>query len=443
MSPGNNTVLCLKLTNLQFFINLFQYQSNWEDSDGSWTNRVSATNTSTVMGPARAGYWWHLDSRPGKCEIRDGWKFPHQLCDKDDRHLGSMFTVVMPQVNEQGSAVLAMLDPNANARKTRQGSMTHFGLMGDSSVTTCTPPQTCGETTARSWDPDLTGPYNHEQYGGWYLAFDQGTPTHLSIQKIQLDDDSTMIQAMTLPPGTSSGDISIYAESRSRTYYFASATSLTEVRSNIDKYYYDEATNTLYWRVIAGYVNNDGNYGWIDRAAQGVSGFSREGLHVTETISKNQLQIHIKVNCETETVTGAFCETKPSFLVPEMGCPDDQVMVAIDKCGLPCELLQEGCSTPPPRPLPTSEAPTSVAPTSGDPTTDAPTPSCLICSDEATPWMITNNYECPTAPNWLINKKCNKDDNWINNKYCEQRCQAAGFGYHDISCCASAVELTE
>merc|ERR1739844_422073 len=183
--------------------------------------------------------------------------------------------------------------------------------------------------------------------------------------------------------------------------------------------------------------NDDGTYGWIDRASQGVVGFSRAGLHVTATTSKNQLQIHIKVNCETDT-TGAFCATKPSFLVPEMGCPDGQVMVAIDKCGLPCELLEEGCSTPPPTHSPTS-APTSAEPTSEAPTTDAPTPSCLICSDEATPWMTTQSYECPTAPNWLIKKKCNKDDNWINKKYCEQSCQAAGFGYHDISCCASAM----
>ena len=132
-----------------------QYQSNWEDSDGSWTNRVSSSDTSTVMGPARAGHWWNLDFRPGKCEIRDGWKFPQQLCDKDDRYLASMFTVVMPQNNQQGSAVLGMIDPNANARMTRAGSMTHFGLTGDGSLNACTPPETCGETTSRSWVSSL------------------------------------------------------------------------------------------------------------------------------------------------------------------------------------------------------------------------------------------------------------------------------------------------
>ena len=223
-----------------------QYQSNWEDSDGSWTNRKVGTNTSTVMGPARAGSWWNLDLRPGKCEIRDRWKLPHQLCDKDDRHLASMFTVVMPQDNQQGSKVLSMLNPSANARLTRQGSMTHFGLQGDPAIDTCTPPETCGETTSRSWDPDLTGPFNHAQYGGWYLSFDEGTPAHLTIQKIQMEEGATMIQAMTLPPGTTTSNIQIYAESRKRTYDFILAASLDEVRASLDKFFLDESTNTLY-----------------------------------------------------------------------------------------------------------------------------------------------------------------------------------------------------
>ena len=82
-----------------------------------------------------------------------------------------MFTVVMPQDGQQGSAVLAMIDSNANARQTRQGSMTHFGLLGDGSLTACTPPEPCGDTTSRSWDPNLTGPFNHAQYGGKKILY--------------------------------------------------------------------------------------------------------------------------------------------------------------------------------------------------------------------------------------------------------------------------------
>lgn len=179
--------------------------------------------------------------------------------------------------------------------------------------------------------------------------------------------------------------------------------------------------------MIAGYVESDLSYDWIDRDAQGVKSFTREGLTVTDTSGKNQLQIHIKVDCETDTLTNAFCVQKPEFLVPDMGCPDGEVMVAIDQCGQPCELLEEGCQTPPPTNSPTFAVVTST-----------PTPSCVVCSDVPTPWMIGEGYECATAPQWLINKKCNKVNYWINNNFCEMRCDADGFGYHDESCCSSS-----
>lgn len=401
------------------------YQSNWEDSDGSWTNRKVGTGTSTVMGPAVAGKWWSLDYRPGKCEVRDGWKFPQQLCDKDDRKLASMFTVVMPQNGQQGSKVLAMLDPDANARKTRQGSMTHFGLVGDGLLDACTPPEPCANTTSRSWDPDLTGPYNHAQYGGWYLSFDQGTPTHLAIMKIQMDRDTTMVQAMSVPSGTSSSDIHIWAESGSRAYDFIPGSSVDEVRNaeNGDKYFLDEVTSTLYWRVIAGYVSNDGSYGWINENL--LSSFSRGGLSITDTTSKSQLQIHIEVTCAVDT-TGAFCAELPAFNVPGMGCPEGKVMTAIDQCGEPCELLEGGCSEPTPSPV--TQSPTT-----------SPQESCILCSDNPTPWMKREGYDCPNAPRWLINDKCNKANYWINNLFCERSCQAAGFGYHTSSCCESTI----
>eukprot|EP00966_Prymnesium_polylepis_P031309 728239-Prymnesium_polylepis.1 len=86
--------------------------------------------------------------------------------------------------------------------------MTHFGLQGNSSIHACHPPQTCGETTSRSWKPDVTGPYNHASYGGWYLTFDEGTPIHLNIQRIQMTPGSIMLQAMSVPSGTTAADVS-------------------------------------------------------------------------------------------------------------------------------------------------------------------------------------------------------------------------------------------
>jgi len=428
-----------------------QYQSNWEDADGSWTDRNVGSGTSTVMGPMLAGKWWDLDFRPEKCEVREDWKFPQRLCDKDDRKLASMFTVVMPQKNTQGSAVLAMLNPTANARKTRQGSMTHFGLTGDGALDACTPPDQCGDTTSRSWDPDLTGPFNHAQYGGWYLSFDEGTPVHLSIQRIQLEEDTTLLQAMSVPPGTVPGDVHVWAESLLRRYDYTLASSVDEVRTSIDRYFLDVSTNTMYWRVIAGFVENDNSFGWIDREAQGIQSFTRGGLTVTDYIGKSSFQLHIEIACPTDS-TGAFCFSKPVFAVPDMGCPDGEVMVAIDQCGLPCELLKDGCSapsptaspTPPPTASPTAfptaspTPPPTASPTAlptASPTTPPPT-NCQECSDNETPWMMNNGKDC-TSTVWLLKKKCNRAAIWGRNLYCENSCYARGLGYEGSICCDS------
>jgi hypothetical protein len=113
-----------------------QYMSNWEDADGSMTQR----GVDTILGPARAGEWWHLDYRPGKCEEHKTWKSNQCTCDKGERLLGSMFTVVMPQDHVSGSLVPGKMgiSTNSDRRSIRQGSMTHFGLSGDGSVDACT-----------------------------------------------------------------------------------------------------------------------------------------------------------------------------------------------------------------------------------------------------------------------------------------------------------------
>merc|ERR1711865_457683 len=216
------------------------------------------------------------------------------------------------------------MDAGANARSTRQGSMTHFGLDGDGSTDTCHPPATCGDTTARSWDPDITGPFNHKHYGGWYLAYDHGTPTHLSIQKVQLPPGAVMVQAMSVPAGTSASQIRLYAESSKRFHNYTQVANLAEVRSaeNGDRYFLDTSTDTLYWRVITGYVDkspyvdNGKPFGWIPRDSsswnlKSMKSFTRAGLTVVATASRNQFQLHIKVACEVDSAAshgGAFCK---------------------------------------------------------------------------------------------------------------------------------------
>jgi len=232
-----------------------QYMSSWEDGDGSMTAR----GVPTVIAPLNSGSWWQLDLRPGVCDRRDVWKFKQWLCDKGTRLLASMFTVVMPQKGTQGSAVIQTLIPGASqtvVRSTRMGSMTHFGLTGNGSLDACHPPAPCGETASRSWDPDLTGPFNHATVGGWYISFDLGTPQHLSLQRVQLPEYAVMLQAMSLPPGTNASSVHVYAETyKYQTYYrhdYALADSVAAVRAapKGDAYFLDVTSDTLYYRVI-------------------------------------------------------------------------------------------------------------------------------------------------------------------------------------------------
>jgi len=363
-----------------------QYMSNWEDADGSMTQ----SEGTTVLGPARAGKWWELDYRPGQCEVRDQWKFPQRLCRKGDRHLASMFTVVLPQKNTQGSAVFEDLYPGQDERSTQQGSVTHFGLTGEGPADVCAPPGECGDTISRSWDADVTGPFEHSVYGGWYLYFDEGTPAELSVQRVQMLEGGVLVQAMNVPEGTVLGDVRIWATTFEREYDFVPVDSLEDVRRELDGYWLDEANSTLYWRVITGYVDTDMSFGWINRETQanswekeGTTFFSRRNLKIADIVTRNQFNLQISIACLTDGITDAFCAKKPTFSIPGMGCPEEEVMVSINACGAPCELdgscvgsntnMPSVWPSAPTTVAPTTFAPTTVAPTTAAPTTTVPT----------------------------------------------------------------------
>ena len=135
-------------------VHSMQYFHNWEDADGSMTRR----GVPTVLGPSRAGSWWHLDFRKGRCEVRDKWQNPEILCDKGTRHLGHHWLVAVPGQGTKWDKGYPNPGGKSRYRYERQGSVTHFGLKGQADVNEqCDPPAQCGETTSRSWDPDLTG----------------------------------------------------------------------------------------------------------------------------------------------------------------------------------------------------------------------------------------------------------------------------------------------
>mmetsp|Transcript_3261 Transcript_3261/g.5007 ORF Transcript_3261/g.5007 Transcript_3261/m.5007 type:complete len:522 (+) Transcript_3261:218-1783(+) len=73
--------------------------------------------------------------------------------------------------------------------------------------------------------------------------------------------------------------------------------------------------------------------------------------------------------------------------------------------------------------------------------TCSPPPPCIVCSDQSTPWMIENDYDCST--NNLITTNCNSSPYWINNKFCQESCYNAGKGYEGDNCCSSCEQCTD
>jgi len=75
----------------------------------------------------------------------------------------------------------------------------------------------------------------------------------------------------------------------------------------------------------------------------------------------------------------------------------------------------------------------TTSPPTKAPTTQSPTsPSCSICDDRETPYMINNGKDCTTTD---LAKKCTNKSAWVSQKFCQLSCYNAGLGYDGDICC--------
>ena len=95
---------------------------------------------------------------------------------------------------------------------------------------------------------------------------------------------------MSVPDGTTAHDIDVYALSKfggkESRYDYILASSVEQVRAapKGDRYFFDFATNTLYWRVISGFATSEDSFDWVDRAAKSITDFTRKGSIVVVSI---------------------------------------------------------------------------------------------------------------------------------------------------------------
>lgn len=225
------------------------------------------------------------------------------------------------------------------------------------------------------------------------------------IERVQMKTDSTMIQSMNVPDGTSLSDVKIYASTArtSQVHNFTSASTLDEVRTQLDKFYLDVSTKTLFWRVIAGFIENDGTLGWAPDSK--LDSFTRDGLTVTDYTASNIYQLNIEITCIGDNITGHFCDEQPVFVVPGLECPPGQVMVALNKCGPYCELNSTcGPQTPSPVPISTNspaEAPvptlTTIAPTAAPNAEPTPVIGSLVSNPNESPQVLSDFTDVCTS----------------------------------------------
>ncbi len=81
-----------------------------------------------------------------------GTQFPVMVCDKDEREIGYLELWHHSSRNADKS----LWDVPA-------GRIVHWG-------------QSLSQANKFSFDPGLTGPYNHDRSGGWYVSLDSGAP---------------------------------------------------------------------------------------------------------------------------------------------------------------------------------------------------------------------------------------------------------------------------
>jgi hypothetical protein len=420
------------------------YMQNWQDADGSLTGR----GVPTVLGPSSVPGWWKLGNRASECdEFGLSWNYPMYACDQGDRSLANIQISAYPPVMPM-------------KKDTLTGSMTHFGRAGDTgagSTLSFAPDTTSAFANEQGkvngslplgFQSDVVGAHNHAEYGGWYYYSAGGTPAHLKLDAFQIIAGSTLIMATSLPPGTLSSDIRVYAESfTSGTTYeheYTQVSTLAEVRSHqgYDRWYHDAQHDTLYWRVIDVYIVTEGaaQLAWSVDHDKAKDGYERNGVFLPDR--NGGRSINVLIACASTKGT-QFCDTMPVLRVPQMGCPSGHEADSISSCrcvdSAACLLPP---STPQPAPTPPSPTPTTPAPAETGPATASPgsdsgssSADCAVCTNAESAFMLSRGDTCGAIVTAARPNVCANNLNWVRDQVCQSSCFEVGQGYEGASCC--------
>jgi hypothetical protein len=202
------------------------------------------------------------------------------------------------------------------------GHVAHFG-------------QSLDQANVLSWDPGITGPYNHEIRGGWYVWYSLGAPKEVVISGVQVNSAKPSIMlAMSYPVETT---FTIRANALANScnpstrlceHHYTEVSSVDAVRAaNGDTYHFDG--EYLYLKIVPNSAFKLGQNS-LEWAPVERDPFTRDGLSIPDR-TQNKYTIQISADCATAVTDegNEYCGVTPS--VPAL-CPDGWHATGIDAC---------------------------------------------------------------------------------------------------------------
>lgn len=295
---------------------------NWYDFDGSACRR----DEPMIVGSNNdAGTWWHIDDdcEPTSneqmvcCPARG--KLPAGVTFEWDEALQSMV--------ERGE-LCDNSGRTAHADCPVVGYLTHFGRPDFSSQGLKVMP-----------NAEVVGAADGF---GWYFHLLDGAPRRLTLSRIQVHHDSTLMLAIPYTKETSF-EVSMEANRfcrRSCRFLYEQAANLDEVRRGAGNlYYFDDDDGTLYLRIVQRLPNTLSDTEGVWDASYQVSTVTNSWMTSNTDgfglpIRTEYPKIVISADCEPSTVNDAYCADPVATNVP-MPCGEED-MTNIGECAGDC-----------------------------------------------------------------------------------------------------------
>jgi len=284
---------------------------NWVDEDGS----VSELGVRALLGSAAPDThdWWKLDETCRRTDDDDVlWACPLRA----GRHAASINLVwdEAAQLEEIGSSVCKNGVPSTPC--VAVGGVRHWGRPNELPLTL---------------NGEITGPISGF---GWHLRWDAGSPRRLTISRLQVPYEGTLVLSIAYPAATSFAIRAVAPPwctewaRQSCTWDFSQVASVAEVRDSAgDAYHFDG--ELLYVRLVQPSQGNTGTPQW-EHLRYPTKGFTRQGIRLEQLSWDAYLEV--RASCEPSTANAAFCAETPIEIVLPTTCGAGYTQTAYDQC---------------------------------------------------------------------------------------------------------------